>query len=439
MNLLRHLAVAVALAASAHAQQLVSNPTFQGTAQSNLNMGGHAITNSTISKDQVGLGSVENTPLSTWPGSGNLTTVGTITSGTWHGSQIDSSRIFWPISLNPTASQLNDSGGRFSMNWNSRILYNMQTMNNGATATTTLLNWSGNGNSFLYSFDYQPLDGSGDDGTLDNNGVKYLSKVNPLLNIGTGDIYGWVTDWSTPSRYTAINGNLLNSELYSDAYTGDGIERYRSLNWANRVLYGATSAMGDVSADDPIQISSISVDWGNRTLETGLILHTQVEYPGDPGDPQDYAYWGSTLIATWQGGLHAYFLNYGSSAPVGMRYGMTYSNSSPFPATFVLPKNAAPGAIFTIVDKMGGGFIVAQQDITPNSSYPDNVMVRMGSNVTTQGSAGSISCGPYSVISLMAVEGFYYGGDYTEDDSGGYNATRHWIVASYSLGTPTFH
>jgi|GEM_PF-6869968 len=32
------------------------------------------------------LGSVENTALSTWPGSGNLTTSGTITSGTWSGS-----------------------------------------------------------------------------------------------------------------------------------------------------------------------------------------------------------------------------------------------------------------------------------------------------------------------------------------------------------------
>lgn len=42
-----------------------------------------------ITKSDVGLGSVENTALSTWAGSGNITTLGTIGSGTWQGSQID--------------------------------------------------------------------------------------------------------------------------------------------------------------------------------------------------------------------------------------------------------------------------------------------------------------------------------------------------------------
>jgi uncharacterized protein (TIGR02145 family) len=41
-----------------------------------------------ISKSKVGLGNVENTALSTWAGSNSLTTVGTITSGTWSGTAI---------------------------------------------------------------------------------------------------------------------------------------------------------------------------------------------------------------------------------------------------------------------------------------------------------------------------------------------------------------
>lgn len=41
-----------------------------------------------LSKSQVGLGSVENTALSTWVGSTNLTTLGTIGAGTWQGSVI---------------------------------------------------------------------------------------------------------------------------------------------------------------------------------------------------------------------------------------------------------------------------------------------------------------------------------------------------------------
>jgi fructose-specific component phosphotransferase system IIB-like protein len=36
----------------------------------------------------VGLGNVENTALSTWAGTANITTVGTITSGTWNGTAI---------------------------------------------------------------------------------------------------------------------------------------------------------------------------------------------------------------------------------------------------------------------------------------------------------------------------------------------------------------
>ena len=41
-----------------------------------------------INKSKVGLSNVENTALSTWAGSNNLTTVGTITSGTWSGTKI---------------------------------------------------------------------------------------------------------------------------------------------------------------------------------------------------------------------------------------------------------------------------------------------------------------------------------------------------------------
>lgn len=42
----------------------------------------------TLAKGDVGLGSVENTALSTWAGSTNITTLGTITAGTWNGSAI---------------------------------------------------------------------------------------------------------------------------------------------------------------------------------------------------------------------------------------------------------------------------------------------------------------------------------------------------------------
>lgn len=44
---------------------------------------------SAVSKSDVGLGSVENTALSTWAGSTNITTLGTIATGTWGGTTIE--------------------------------------------------------------------------------------------------------------------------------------------------------------------------------------------------------------------------------------------------------------------------------------------------------------------------------------------------------------
>lgn len=46
-----------------------------------------------VTKSQVGLGSVENTALSTWAGSSNITTLGTIGTGVWNGTAIAYSKL----------------------------------------------------------------------------------------------------------------------------------------------------------------------------------------------------------------------------------------------------------------------------------------------------------------------------------------------------------
>jgi hypothetical protein len=47
----------------------------------------------TVTATDVGLGNVENTALSTWAGSTNLTTLGTITTGTWNGTAIANANL----------------------------------------------------------------------------------------------------------------------------------------------------------------------------------------------------------------------------------------------------------------------------------------------------------------------------------------------------------
>ena len=64
------------------------------------------ITSESTARTNLGLGNVENTALSTWPGSGNITQVGTISSGTWSGTAIAYSSLSGKPSLG-TASQFN--------------------------------------------------------------------------------------------------------------------------------------------------------------------------------------------------------------------------------------------------------------------------------------------------------------------------------------------
>jgi hypothetical protein len=72
--------------------------------------------NASTLKTHLGLGNVENTALSTWAGSANLTTLGTITSGTWQGTNIDWSRV------SKTGSSLADLATRSAGDLNSGTL-----------------------------------------------------------------------------------------------------------------------------------------------------------------------------------------------------------------------------------------------------------------------------------------------------------------------------
>jgi hypothetical protein len=63
-----------------------------------------------LSKSKVGLGNVENTALSTWSGSNNITTLGTITTGVWSGTAIANNKLANPsITLGSTTMTLGET------------------------------------------------------------------------------------------------------------------------------------------------------------------------------------------------------------------------------------------------------------------------------------------------------------------------------------------
>jgi hypothetical protein len=79
-------AIADGYIASASTWNAKQNALTAGTDY--LAPGGNGSALSGLTKGQVGLGSVENVALSTWAGSTALTTLGTVTVGTWHGTAI---------------------------------------------------------------------------------------------------------------------------------------------------------------------------------------------------------------------------------------------------------------------------------------------------------------------------------------------------------------
>ena len=96
------LAINTAVTVDLNTAQTLTNKTITGTFTGNLTGNADTVTNgvvttgsyadpawiTSLSKSKVGLGNVENTALSTWAGSTNLTTLGTITTGTWTGTAI---------------------------------------------------------------------------------------------------------------------------------------------------------------------------------------------------------------------------------------------------------------------------------------------------------------------------------------------------------------
>ena len=64
-------------------------PDMSGYVPTTRTVNGKSLaTNVTLSKSDLGLGNVENTAISTWTGSNYLSTLGTITTGTWNGTPI---------------------------------------------------------------------------------------------------------------------------------------------------------------------------------------------------------------------------------------------------------------------------------------------------------------------------------------------------------------
>lgn len=95
-----------------------------------------------VSKSDLGLGNVENTALSTWAGSTNVTTLGTISTGTWQGTAIGDSYISSAATWNGkiSASSTNTLTNKtFDANGTGNSLSNVEVADFAASAIVTEL------------------------------------------------------------------------------------------------------------------------------------------------------------------------------------------------------------------------------------------------------------------------------------------------------------
>jgi len=218
----------------------------------------------TLVKGDVGLGNVENTTLSTWAGTSNITTLGTISSGTWHGSAItetyignlsaakiasgtfDNARINWasPGNIGSTTR----AGGAFtSLN-----------ANNGLSVTGGTINLKPGGDGGV-SGEVLTTDGSGNvswsNTVTTTQGVRFIVCVdnatfpNPASN-ATGLVIGQIVIWAgsetyMPKNFKLCNGQLLNISdydalfsVFGTTYGGDGENTFALPNFMNKAPEG---------------------------------------------------------------------------------------------------------------------------------------------------------------------------------------------------------
>lgn len=218
----------------------------------------------TLVKGDVGLGNVENTALSTWAGSSNITTLGTISSGTWHGTAItetylgslsaskissgtfDNARINWASPGN-IGSTTRASGAFTSVNANNGLSVSGGTINlkpaGDAGASGEVLTTDGSGNVYW------------DNAVTTTQGVRFIICVdnatypNPLSN-AAGLVIGQIIIWAgsetyMPKNFRLCNGQLLNISdydvlysIFGTTYGGDGVNTFALPDFMNKAPEG---------------------------------------------------------------------------------------------------------------------------------------------------------------------------------------------------------
>ena len=214
---------------------------------------GHPLTaNVIVTAADLGLGNVENTALSTWAGSGNITGVGTISTGVWQGTAVTDAYIASSATWNAKQDALGYTPVPNTRTVNGHALTADVTLTKadlglGNVENTALSTWAGSGN---------------------------ITGVGALVSGSIGTGFGSINIGSNTLTSGAINGNTNLAPSTSPTFTGLTLNGALAMG-TNTITSGAINGNTSLAPATSPTFGGMTLNgalaMGNNTITSGLI------------------------------------------------------------------------------------------------------------------------------------------------------------------------
>lgn len=200
-------------------------------------------------KTDLSLNSVENTALSTWAGSANITTLGTIGTGTWQGSVISSTYGGTGVNNAGRTLTINTNSGTLAYSASSKTLTIAKTLTLDGTDATTM------------TFPTTSATIARTDAAQTFTGVQTLSS-SPVLSSGAVTVSGnTVTFPTTAVTLASLTGTeTLTNKRITPRTTGTTSSATPTINTDNFDVYNLTAQAADITSFTT-NLSGTPTDW----------------------------------------------------------------------------------------------------------------------------------------------------------------------------------